>query len=51
MLIDDYEDEKQDVAIITPAESPEEAEPEPAADDCGCGQHIHGRTTLTLARR
>ena len=36
MLIDDYDmDEKQDVAIITPAESSEEAEAEPAADDCG----------------
>ena len=36
MLIDDYDaDEKQDVAIITPAESPEEPETEPAADDRG----------------
>ena len=35
MLIDDYDmDEKQDVAIITPAESPEEPEAEPVADDC-----------------
>ena len=35
MMIDDYDvDEKQDVAIITPAESPEEPETEPAADDC-----------------
>ena len=35
MLIDDYDmDEKQDVAIITPADSPEEPEVEPAADDC-----------------
>jgi ubiquitin carboxyl-terminal hydrolase 7 len=35
MLIDDYEvlDEKQDVAIITPAESPAESESEPLADD------------------
>ena len=36
MLIDEYDtlDEKQDVAIITPAESPEEPEQEPTADDC-----------------
>ena len=36
MLIDDYDplDDKQDVAIITPADSPDEAEPEPTADDC-----------------
>jgi ubiquitin carboxyl-terminal hydrolase 7 len=35
MLIDDYDiDEKQDVAIITPAESPEEVEADPPADDC-----------------
>lgn len=36
MLIDDYDpvDEKQDVAIITPDESPEEREPELLADDC-----------------
>ena len=27
-------DEKPDVAIITPTESPEEPEVEPAADDC-----------------
>ena len=27
-------DDKQDVAIITPTESPEEPEAEPAADDC-----------------
>ena len=34
MLIDDYDavDEKQDVAIITPDDSPEELEP--LADDC-----------------
>ena len=36
MLIDDYDtlDDKQDVAIITPAESPEEPEAEPLASDC-----------------
>ena len=36
MIIDDYDqlDEKQDVAIITPTESPEEPDPEPMADDC-----------------
>ena len=36
MLIDDYDpvDEKQDVAIITTDESPEEREPELLADDC-----------------
>ena len=36
MLIDDYDvvDEKPDVAIITPDESPEEPEPEVLADDC-----------------
>ena len=36
MLIDDYDtlDDKQDVAIITPAESPEELESEPLASDC-----------------
>ena len=36
MLIDDYDtlDDKQDVAIITPAESPEEPESEPLANDC-----------------
>lgn len=34
-MIDDYEvDEKQEVAIITPAESPQEPEAEPSADDC-----------------
>ena len=34
--MEDYDmiDEKQDVAIITPAESPEEPVVEPAADDC-----------------
>ena len=34
--MDDYEmiDDKPDVAIITPAESPEEAEVDLAADDC-----------------
>lgn len=46
MLIDDYDtiDEKQDVAIITPVDSPEEPDPEPLADDCElqqtCGQNI-----------
>ena len=36
MVIDEYDmgDEKQDVAIITPAESSEEPEAEPSADDC-----------------
>ena len=36
MLIDDYDvvDEKPDVAIITPDDSPEEQEPEIRADDC-----------------
>ena len=36
MLIDDYDvvDEKPDVAIITPDDSPEEQEPEVRADDC-----------------
>jgi hypothetical protein len=42
MVLDEYDmmDEKQDIAIITPAESPDEAgtaaeiEPEPMADDC-----------------
>ena len=36
MIIDDYDqlDDKQDVAIITPTESPEEPDPEPMADDC-----------------
>ena len=36
LLIDEYEmvDEKQEVAIITPADSSEEPEPEPMADDC-----------------
>ena len=36
MLVDEYDmvDEKPEVAIITPAESSEEPEPEPMADDC-----------------
>ena len=36
MLIDDYDvvDEKPDVAIITPDDSPEEQEAEIRADDC-----------------
>ena len=35
MLVEDYDmDEKQDVAIITPADSPQEGDTEPAADDC-----------------
>ena len=36
MVIDEYsmEEDKQDVAIITPAESSEEPESEPSADDC-----------------
>ena len=36
MLIDEHDpvDEKQDGAIITPDESPEEREPELLADDC-----------------
>lgn len=36
MLVDGYDmvDEKPDVAIITPAESSEEPELEPVADDC-----------------
>lgn len=36
MLIDDYDvvDEKQEVAIITPDDSVDEADPEPLADDC-----------------
>ena len=37
MLVEDYDmDEKQDVAIITPADSPPEPEPdlEPLADEC-----------------
>ena len=36
MLIDDYDavDEKPDVAIITPDDSPEEQEIETRADDC-----------------
>ena len=38
MLIDDYEvvDEKQEVAIITPTESPDEPDARPRADDCEC---------------
>ena len=35
MLLEDYDmEEKQDVALITPAESPQEVDAEPAADDC-----------------
>jgi hypothetical protein len=39
--VEDYDmiDEKPDVAIITPAESPEEPEAEPAADDCKSAFH------------
>lgn len=38
MVTEDYElDEKQDVAIITPTESPQEPEAEPTADDCKQG--------------
>ena len=43
MVIDDYDqlDEKQDVAIITPTESPEEPDPEPMADDCKLASHTN----------
>ena len=36
--MDDYDmvDEKQDVAIITPADSPDEPDPDPAANECEC---------------
>ena len=35
MMVDDYEiDEKPDTAMITPAESPQEPEADPPADDC-----------------
>jgi hypothetical protein len=38
MLVDEYDmvDDKPEVAIITPAESSEEPEPEPMANDCQC---------------
>jgi hypothetical protein len=38
MLVDEYDmvDDKPEVAIITPAESSEEPEPEPMASDCQC---------------
>lgn len=39
-------DEKPDVAIITPAESPEEPEPEPTADKCE-GNSLHSQLVLT----
>ena len=50
MLIDDYDtlDEKQDVAIITPVDSPEEPEPEPMADDCEILQMEEGFLTSIL---
>jgi len=43
MLVDEYDmvDEKPDVAIITPAESSEEPEPEPVADDCKIPPILH----------
>lgn len=35
MLVEDYDmDEKQDVALMTPADSPQEVPAEPTADDC-----------------
>ena len=41
MLVDDYEmEEKQDVAIITPADSPLEQDLEPLADDCEVYQAV-----------
>jgi hypothetical protein len=51
--MDDYDmlDEKQeDVAIITPAESPEESAPEPAANDCESQRTRDGSSPL-IARR
>lgn len=44
MLIDDFDvvDEKPDVAIITPDDSPEEQEPEIRADDCISPEILHG---------
>ena len=47
MLIDDIDpvDEKPDVAIITPDDSAEDAEPELQADDCiSCYLHSSDRT-------
>ena len=41
MLIDEYDavDEKPEVAVIHPDDSPEEQETEPLADDCSFGIH------------
>lgn len=46
MLIDDIDpiDEKPDVAIITPDDSTEDAEPEPQADDCKLNPCLFRRT-------
>ena len=59
MLIDDYDmvdEEKQDVAIITPTDSPDEPEadstlpdPEPTADDCE--RHVGNPTSSLIAFR
>lgn len=49
MLVEDYDmDEKQDVAIITPADSPPEQDLEPLADDCEDIKLYRSERTLTL---
>lgn len=52
MLVDDYEmvDEKPEVAIITPADSSEEPESEPVADDCEIPRASCSKSCLTLSQ-